>query len=161
VVPLLDWLEEPTLDGATPSGKAVEPVERGSSEDIENSAIERMRGLVPNPTGDGIRQLLGGEPAGKVRMEDAQAALIALIEGTEPGKVSAPPLTADELQAQTIEGTRDWNAYPPTLEEVKAWRQSMKKLAERGRMVSWTGAGGIHILRMAKAEKRFKAIGLL
>ena len=51
---------------------------------------EGVNRLVPNPTGQGIRDLLGGEPPGKVSMEGTEAAFLAtmdpLVEGAKPGK---------------------------------------------------------------------------
>ena len=72
-----------------------------------------------------------------------------------------PALTEAELQRQTLHGTRDWEAYPPTIDEVKAWRAAVNKRAARGLMISFTGPGSIHFLQMSKAEKRYKALGLL
>ena len=66
-----------------------------------------------------------------------------------------------ELKRQTFLGTRDWKAYPPTVDEVKAWRQSMRRLAERRIMMSWTGPGWVRISHMIAAEKRYKALGLI
>jgi hypothetical protein len=48
----------------------------------------------------------------------------------------------------------------PTPEEVRAWRASLNRLLSR-RTVSWTGEGWMHIHRMAEAERRYKARGLL
>jgi hypothetical protein len=46
------------------------------------SAITLRHTIMPNPTGDGIRQILGGEPAGKISLEEAKAAIHAtLIKG--------------------------------------------------------------------------------
>ena len=69
--------------------------------------------------------------------------------------------TESELKLQSIAGTRDWKAYPPTVKEVRAWRRSMTRRADRGIFVSWTGAGWVRIHHMGEAEKRFKAMGLL
>ena len=70
-------------------------------------------------------------------------------------------IDAKELELQTSLGIRDWQAYPPTVEEVKAWRSSMNRATERGMTVSWTIAGWTHIRRMCDAEKRYEALGLL
>lgn len=72
-----------------------------------------------------------------------------------------PGFTEAELRRQRIAGTRDWQAYPPTVDEVKAWRASIIRNIERGRMISWTGAGWIYNHHMADAEKRYKALGLM
>ena len=69
--------------------------------------------------------------------------------------------TETELERQAWLGTRDWKAYPPTMKDVQAWRASMTRNVERGRMISWTGEGWLHIHRMSEAEKRYKALGLL
>ena len=69
--------------------------------------------------------------------------------------------TESNLKWQSIAGTRDWKAYPPTVKEVRAWRRSMTRRADRGIVVSWTGAGWVRIHHMGEAEKRFKAMGLL
>jgi hypothetical protein len=72
-----------------------------------------------------------------------------------------PPLTVEEPRRQENLGTRDWKVYPPTLEEVRAWRASTNAQIKRGMQVSWTGAGWIRNHQMAEAEKRFKEQGLL
>jgi hypothetical protein len=69
--------------------------------------------------------------------------------------------SANELEWQTIMGTRDCRRYPVTVAEVKTWRRSTNDRLARGVMVSWTGEGWARIHRMAEAEKRYKAIGLL
>ena len=38
--------------------------------------------------------------------------------------------TESKLKLQSIAGTRDWKAYPPTVKEVRAWRRSMTRRAE-------------------------------
>ena len=70
-------------------------------------------------------------------------------------------LSEEELKRQTLLGIRDWTLYPPTVAEVKAWRAAVNKRAARGLMISFTGPGSIHFLQMSKAEKPYKALGLL
>ncbi len=70
-------------------------------------------------------------------------------------------LSTNELEWQTIPGTRDYKKYPLTVAEVKAWRRSTNASLDRGVMVSWTAEGRARIHRMAEAEKRYKAMGLL
>ena len=70
-------------------------------------------------------------------------------------------LSASEHEWQTILGTRNYKKYPLTVAEVKAWRRSTNERLDRGVMVSWTGEGWARIHRMAEAERRYMAIGLL
>jgi hypothetical protein len=56
---------------------------------------------------------------------------------------------------------RDWDRFPPSIAEVRAWRSEMNWIAERGIMLSFNGIGAARIGAMGDAEKRFKAIGLL
>ena len=70
-------------------------------------------------------------------------------------------LSASELELQTFLGTRDYQRYPLTVAEVKAWRRSTDERIKQGVMVNWTGEGFMRIHRMAEAEKRFEAMGLL
>lgn len=50
-------------------------------------------------------------------------------------------LSANELEWQTILGTRNYKKYPLTFAEVKAWRRSTNERLDRVVMVSWTGEG--------------------
>ncbi len=70
-------------------------------------------------------------------------------------------LSASEHEWQIIPGTRNYKKYPLTFAEVKAWRRSTNERLDRVVMVSWTGEGWARIHRMAEAEKRYKAMGLL
>ena len=50
-------------------------------------------------------------------------------------------LFANELEWQTILGTRDCKKYPLTVAEVKAWRRSTNERLDRSVRVSWMGEG--------------------
>ena len=47
------------------------------------------------------------------------------------------------------------------LKEVQEWRQSTARCAESRICVNWTGEGWTHIDRLAEAERRFRAMGLV
>ncbi|MGA7325339.1 MAG: hypothetical protein WBX25_12835 [Rhodomicrobium sp.] len=61
----------------------------------------------------------------------------------------------------TMDGLRDWHAYPPSLEEVKDWRRCRRRMDEQGILFSWTAAGMMEICALGDAEDRFEAMGLL
>ncbi len=76
-----------TANGFEMLAKVAEKRQQQAKEDEERRVPKAMRGFMPNPTGEGIRNLLGGEPAGKISMEEAKAGILAaLIEGAEAGK---------------------------------------------------------------------------
>ncbi|MGA7323980.1 MAG: hypothetical protein WBX25_05765 [Rhodomicrobium sp.] len=76
-----------------------------------------------------------------------------------PIRYRPPRIDEKELEWQTILGTRDWKAYPPSVREVREWREGLN--GRRGIMVSFTGTGASRLFAMADAEKRYEAMGLL
>jgi hypothetical protein len=49
----------------------------------------------------------------------------------------------------------------PTLAEVRAWREGIALMNAQGVIASYTVEGFVHMARMADAEKRYRALGLL
>ncbi len=109
------------------------------------------------------------EPEPKISRRAAFLGLSAMIAA--PFVIRTPGLlmpvrdrtiiSASELEWQTILGTRDYQRYPLTVAEVKAWRENLTADLDRGIHYLWTGEGFMRIHRMAEAEKRYQAMGLL
>jgi hypothetical protein len=70
-------------------------------------------------------------------------------------------LSAKDLEWATIFGTRDYEKYPATLAEVKAWRQDVTDRINRGIFVNPSVIGFNRMIVMVEAEERYQAMGLL
>jgi hypothetical protein len=77
------------------------------------------------------------------------------------GLIAAPFVIRNAGVLMPIRNRIDPAEKMPSPEEVQAWRASVTRNVERGRMISWTGEGFAHIHRMATAEKQYRALGLL
>lgn len=65
-----------------------------------------------------------------------------------------------EFEERGTSGERDWDRFPPSLEEVKDWRAGQDMQARQGMMISLNGIGAARLFAMSDAEKRFKEMGL-
>lgn len=58
-------------------------------------------------------------------------------------------------------GFRDYETYPPTVAEVRDWRDGLEQMFDQGIIMNWSAQGMQDIYFLGQAEDRYRAAGLL